>query len=446
MNFDSACKYLLERAKAKGVVIEVYALSRASTGIKAFEGEVSEFKLSKQMGLSIRALVNQAWGYSFTEHFSKVALDRALEMALQNAELVEPVPHATIGAWAEPPHVGDLYGEGLSGVSVDRKVQHAIALEVLTRQADERVKSVPYSGYSDGESETVVANTAGLERSYKSNYAFQYVSPLVSQDGQNKSDMDYQFSREFERLDPTVTALEAVRKSLAMLGGRPAPSGSYPVVIDRECLATFLGTFAGIFSAKQVQDGKSPLAGKLQTPIGSSLVNLVDDATRSAAMQSRPFDDEGFPSQKLVLLERGVLKAFMHNTETAAKAGVLSTGHGSRVSYRGTLSVAPSNFYLEPGTGTRQDLMTEIAQGVLLTKIHGYHAGANPINGDFSLQADGFWIENGVITHPLEVFTVAGNFLELLQNVQAVANDLKFSMGGVGGSSVRVSSLNIGGQ
>ncbi len=446
MNFDQARTFVLELAKSKSASIEVYAMSRASTGIKAFEGEVSEFKLSKQMGLSVRALVNQAWGYSFTENFSEAALTRCLEMALSNAALVEPVGHAVIGAWAEPPHVGDLYGEGLSGVSVERKVQLAIDMEKITREADARVKSIPYAGYMDGEAQTAVANTTGLERSYKQNFAYQYVAPLVSEHGQNKSSSDFQFSREFEQLDPTQTALEAVRKSLAMLGGLPAPSGSYPVVIDRDCMATFLGTFAGMFSAKQVQDGKSPLVGKLEQAIGSSVVSILDDATRTGGIDSRPFDAEGFPSQKLVLLERGVLKNFMHNTETAAKVGLQSTGHGARYGYRGTLGVAPSNFYIEPGKGNKQDLISSIEQGVLLTAIHGQHAGANQINGDFSLQADGFWIENGVVAHPLEVFTVAGNFLELLQNIEAVADDLEFKMGGVGGSSVRVKSLNIGGQ
>jgi PmbA protein len=446
MNFEDARKFVLEKAKAKGASVEVYAMSRASTGVKAFEGEVSEFKLSKQMGLSIRALVNQAWGYSFTENFSTTALTRSLEMALENAALVEPVSHAEIGAWAEPPHVGDLYGEGLSGVSVERKVQLAIELEQVTRNADPRVKSIPYAGYVDGESQISVANTAGLDRNYKSNFAYQYASPLVSENGQNKSNFEHQFSREFEQLDPTKTALEAVRKSVAMLGGLPAPSGSYPVVIDRDCVATFLGTFSGMFSAKQVQDGKSPLAGKLEHLVGSSAVTLLDDATRMGGIESRPFDDEGFPSQKLVLLEHGILKNFMHNTETAAKDGLPSTGHGSRYGYRGTVGVSPSNFYIEPGNGTQEDLMSDIDQGVLLTAIHGYHAGANQINGDFSLQADGFWIENGKVKHPLEVFTVAGNFLELLHNVQAVADDLEFQMNGLGGSSVRVKSLNIGGQ
>jgi PmbA protein len=446
MNFDQARLFVLELAKIKGASVEVYAMSRASTGIKAFEGEVSEFKLSKQMGLGVRALVNQAWGYSFTENFSEAALTRCLEMALSNAALVEPVGHAVIGAWAEPPHVGDLYGEGLSGVSVERKVQLAVNLEQATKNADPRVKTVPYAMYSDGESLTAVANTAGLDRSYKENFAYQFAGPLVSENGQNKSAFEFKFSREFEQLDPTQTALEAVRKSLAMLGGLPAPSGTYPVVIDRDCMATFLGTFAGMFSAKQVQDGKSPLAGKLEQTIGSSVVNILDDATRTGGIDSRPFDAEGFPSQKLVLVERGVLKNFMHNVETAAKDGLQSTGHGSRYGYRGTVGVSPSNFYIEPGVGTQQDLISSLDQGVLLTAIHGYHAGANSINGDFSLQADGFWIENGKVDHPLEVFTVAGNFLELLQNVEAVADDLEFKMGGIGGSSVRVKSLNIGGQ
>ncbi len=445
LSFPEAKTFLLERAQAKQVSIEVYGSKTSSTSVQTYQGEVSEFKLSQRNGVGVRALIQDSWGYSYTENLSEPALERCLDAALENANLVAPETHASLKAYAEPPHLGDLYGEGLSGVTVDRKVKAAIQLERAAREADARVKSVPYIAYQDGESEVMVANTAGLDRSYKSNYVVHYLAPLVTEGEQNKMQFGFDFSREFEQLDPTRTALEAVRKSVAMLGASAPKSGKYPVVIENECMGVLLGAFEGIFSAKMVQEGKSPIAGKLGQTLASSLVNLIDDATYHNGRDSRPFDSEGYPSKPITLLHQGVLKTYLHNTETAAKDGVESTGHASRGGYRGIIGIGTSNFYLESGQTSKDALIADIKEGVLLTGLHGTHAGANMITGEFSLQADGFWIENGQVTRPLENFTVAGNMLEVLRDVEALGDDFKFGIFGAGAPSVRVRELTIGG-
>jgi PmbA protein len=445
LSFDEARAFVINHAKQRGAKVEVYASKNSSTTIQAYAGNVSEFKLSKRAGLGLRALSKGAWGYSYTENLSEPALLRCLENALENASLVAAEGHAVLAAHPEPPHVGDLYGEGLSGVTVDRKVAVALELDRAAREADKRVVSVPYMAYTDGESEVAVANTEGLERNYKANYAVQYAMPLVSENGQNKMGMEWQFSREFESLDPTRTALQAVEKSVAKLGAKMPTTGKYPVVVRNRCMASLLGTYSDIFSAKMVQEQKSPLAGKLGQAIGSSLVKIHDDATRPAGMSSRPFDAEGYPSKGVTLVENGVLKSYLHNTETAAKDGVQSTGHASRYGYRGTIGIDTTNFYLEPDQGSESDLMQPIQAGLLLTEVKGTHAGVNEITGEFSLQAEGFWIENGAVAYPLENFTVAGNFLELLFDIEAVGQDLDFGMGGNGAPSVRLKVLAVGG-
>jgi len=443
MNFQEARQYLLERARELGIQLEVFAQRDTSTSVRVFNGQVDEFKLSSQQGIGLRVLRNGAWGYAYTENLAREALDHALRNAQENAELVAPEEHARLVAWGEPPHL-DLLGEGLSGVTVERKVQAALALESAAKAADARVVSVPYSVYSDGEGETAVANTEGLDRAYRSLHAYNYLAPLVSQDGQNKMKMAFQFTREFEELDPTRTALEATRKAVALLGAKPAPTGHFPAVIDRECMALLLVVYAGIFSAKSAQEGKSPLAGRTGSVIASERVTLRDDATLERGMLSRPFDAEGHPSVPVTLIEGGVLNTLLHNSETAAREGTESTGHASR-SYRSTMTVTPSNLFLQPGASSREDLLRELGTGLLLTDVQGVHAGANPITGDFSLQAEGFWVQDGQISHPLEIFTVAGNFLELLQDVQNVANDLEFHAYGAGAPSVRVTRLSMGG-
>jgi PmbA protein len=154
---------------------------------------------------------------------------------------------------------------------------------------------------------------------------------------------------------------------------------------------------------------------------------------------------EGHPSGPVTLLERGVLKSFLHNSETAAQAGTQGTGHASRSGYRSVIGVAPSNLYMPGGSGSRADLLRRLGTGLLLTDVEGAHAGADGVTGDFSLQAEGFWIAGGEVAYPLAVFTVAGNFWDLLTDVQAVAGDLTFTASAAGAPSVLIGGLSVGG-
>lgn len=444
LNIDAARSYLLQRATERQVKLEVYASRAASTSVKAFGGEVSEFKLHARQGVGLRALVRGAWGYSFTENLSRPALDRALDSAVENAELVAPEQGSALIAWPEPPSV-DLYGEGLSGVTVEQKVQAAITMETAARAADPRVTSVPYGGYSDSDREILIGNTEGLSRGYKALHALTFVYPLVSEHGQNKMSGDWQFTREFTALDPTRTALNAVQKAVALLGAQPAPSGHYPAVITGECLGELLALFAPMFSGREVEEGKSPLAGRLGDTVASPLVTLTDDATLPMGLNSRAFDAEGCPSAPLTLLNAGTLTAFMHNAQTAERAGTTSTGHAARYGYQGMVSVSASNLLLHAGT-TPTAALGDGLTGVKLTGISGGHAGADSITGDFSLQAEGYWLEDGQVTHPLDVFTVAGNFLTLLSSIEALGNEIEWTSDATGAPAVRVMELAIGGS
>ncbi|MBB5234396.1 TldD/PmbA family protein [Deinococcus budaensis] len=443
LTLEEARAYLLERAREGGISLEVYGERSSSTEVEAFAGEVSQFKLSARQGVALRALVRGAWGHSFSENLSKPALDRALSSAVDNASLVAPEPGAGLVAWPRPPAL-DLHGEGLSGVTVEQKVNVALALDRTAREADARVVSVPYGGYSDSDRLRVVGNTEGLGREARELYALHYTYPLVSEGGQNKMQGDWQFTREFTELDPTKTALSAVEKSLALLGAKPAPSGTFPAVISGECLAELLALYAGMFSGKMVEEGKSPLAGRLGELVASPLVTLTDDPTLPRGLNSRAFDAEGCPSAPLTLIEAGRLSAFMHNAQTAARAGTVSTGHAARQGIQGTVGVSPSNLRLEAG-GTDAAALPQGLTGLRLTGVSGGHAGANPVTGDFSLEAEGFWLEAGTVAHPLEVFTVAGNILELLAGIEAVGDRLRETLDAVSAPDVRVSALAVGG-
>src|SRR5690606_19716467 len=142
---------------------------------------------------------------------------------------------------------------------------------------------------------------------------------------------------------------------------------------------------------------------------------LVDDATLPHGLASRPFDSEGTPSRRVVLIEKGVLRSFLHNTDTASRTGQQTTGHAQR-SYSGTLGVGISNLLLEKGGGV------SASDGVLVTDLMGVHAGANPVSGDVSVQAMGLETVDGE-TFPVDDFAVSFNLFELLKRIEEVGDD-----------------------
>jgi PmbA protein len=208
--------------------------------------------------------------------------------------------------------------------------------------------------------------------------------------------------------------------------------------LEPEAVAGLLMVFLYMLSGKSVMEGKSRLADKLGSRVVSELITLTDDPLREDGLDSRPFDSEGTPSETLTIIENGVLKSFMHNSVTAQATGQPNTGHAQR-SYRGTLEVGPSNLVLEPGAGVA------MREGVLVTGLMGLHAGADPISGDFSLQAFGLKIEGGEVTHPVEDFAISGNLLELLGRVVGVGSDLKWTPYGGATPMLEVEDVSFAG-
>ncbi|GGK95922.1 TldD/PmbA family protein [Deinococcus radiotolerans] len=444
LSLAEAQAFLLERARSRGVQLEVFAQREQHTGVRALKGEVTSFQLSTQQGVALRVLRGGAWGESFTENLSEAALERALDRAAENAELTAPEAGAALVDWPPPPAL-DLSGEGLSGVTVAQKVAAALDLDRVASGADPRVISVPYGGYDDSVRDWQVANTSGLQRGAQALEATLAVYPLLSENGQSKMDGEWQFTREFTQLDPTRTALTAVERSAALLGARPAPSGAFPVWLSGRAMAELLGLFAPMFSGRMIEEGKSPLAGRLEQLVAAQSVTLVDDATLPTGQRSRPFDAEGCPSAPLTLIERGVLRAVMHNQGTAARAGVGSTGHASRFGLSGAVSVGHSNLFLQP-QADQAEAPTGSFSGIQLLGVSGGHAGAHPVTGEFSLEASGFLFERGEQQHALDVFTVAGNILDLLRDVQWIGPELHWTPMGTGAPDVLVGALSIAGQ
>jgi PmbA protein len=220
------------------------------------------------------------------------------------------------------------------------------------------------------------------------------------------------------------------------------------VVFSADAMTSLLSTFIGVFSAEAVQKGFSLLKGKLGEAIAAPCISIRDDPLLDYKPGSAAFDDEGTAACNKAIVEKGVLKTFLHNRKTARKDGVASTGNGFKAGLKASVGISPTNCYIEPSDTGLDSLLAGLEPsktGLLIDDLEGLHAGANAVSGDFSLSASGFLIEGGRKGRAVEQIVVAGNFFSLLKDILAVGSDISFK-GSISSPSVLVKSLSVSGQ
>jgi PmbA protein len=218
------------------------------------------------------------------------------------------------------------------------------------------------------------------------------------------------------------------------------------VVFDRMVAPSLLGVLLAGLSAEEVQKRRSLFADRLGQQVGAAGVQLVDDGRLVAGPGAAPFDGEGVPTRRTVLIDGGVLQCFLHNTATAARDGTAgSTGNARRGSFKSTPGVSAHNLFLEPGELDQAGLLARAGEGLLVQDVSGVHSGANPITGDFSVGVSGLWFRDGELAEPVREATVAAHLLDILKGIEAVGSDLRFTTGSIGGSSLLIGQMTVAG-
>ena len=386
---------------------EVYYVDRESLGISVYKEEVEKYNLNNSAGLSFRGKLGDRIGYSYTEILDEDAIDMLVKKAKENVSAIENNDIQFIYEGDKEYKKISTYYEALENLAPDKLINIAINMEKEAKKYCDKVESFSGCAISYSSGKYGIINSKGLNLKNKSNLLTAYVVPIVK-DGENMYDgCGYVVAKSLDEIDPAKIAKMGVDEALSKIGATSIPAGNYKVIINNEAMVSLLSTFAGIFSGDAVQKGLSLLKGKEGEIIASDIVNLVDDPHLKDGLASVAFDDEGVATVKTYLIQDGKLNTLLHNLKTANKAGVKSTGNGFKASYASPISVSPTNFYIEPGVNSLEEMTKKIDKGLIITDLAGLHSGANSITGDFSLAAKGFYIENGVKTHPVEQITVA---------------------------------------
>jgi PmbA protein len=214
------------------------------------------------------------------------------------------------------------------------------------------------------------------------------------------------------------------------------------VVFDPNMAASLLRTILSAASGSTIYRNASFLTGKVGEQVARSNLSIVDDGRMVGHLGSRPFDGEGLPTRRTVVIQDGVLASYLLDTYTGRKLGLASTGNASR-SLGQPPTVSPTNSHVVPGPYTPEEIIRSVDRGLYLTEMIGF--GVNLVTGDYSRGAVGLWIEKGEPAYPVEEITIAGNLKNMLQQVEMIGNDLEWR-GTIAAPTLKIARMTVAGN
>lgn len=441
---ESAIDQTLELGKARGLQMDALAIARESTAV-AYQGrKLEQFSFSETRQLGVRVFDGKHEGVAYTESLDAEALATMVDEAVANSRMIEREWISALPGAATFKKMDSLYNPALDNVPPERKLEAAQTLEAAALDFDKRITNVASARYGDSRAQVWVANTQGLRGHYQTNSCMAYAHCMAADQNGNVMGYEYQMGRDFNKLDPAAIARAGAEKTLKRLGAQRPATGKYTVVFENRVAEDLVGTLGDYFSAKSVDEKTSPLAGKLGQKIFSSQLTIVDDPFSTAAMGSRPFDEEGYASVATPLVEGGTVKNFLTNSVLAQKMKLPHTASAARGPST-DLEVSYSNLIVTPGSHSFDSLVAADQKVILITSLLGM-AGFRAASGDFSIPVEGYLYENGKPVTALKDFLISGNILQLFSAVEAVGQDVLAPVGTTVCPSLLVRDLNVSGQ
>ena len=444
MDIKGIAEQLVKRCLKKGAdAAEVYIETGRNLSLDVRKGDIETVQEAAGAGAGIRVFVKGRMAFASSNDLGEKALGDAVGRAIEFARITTADPNNVLPDDPGTTEVAGLYDPRVAQVPMEEKIELAKSLEKLAMK-DPRITKSDGASYRESEGEVVIANSNGLLKGYKSTGCGYGVS-VVAEKGEQKSSGGDSCSRRFYAdLKPAEeVAAKAAREAYGMLDPRTVKTQRAPVIFHADISRALLGGILGAVDGERVIQGASFLGKKLGQKIGSELMIIVDDGTREKGMASAPFDGEGVPTGKRVIVDQGVLKGFLYNAAVAKRAGVRSTGNASRDGFSSLPGIGPHNFFMAAGAAKFDDIIAATKSGLLVKGITGY--GINPVNGNFSGGASGFWVENGKIAFPVRGLTIAGTAEEILDGIDMMADDLDLNLS-MAAPTVRVRILQIGGE
>jgi PmbA protein len=440
-------KKLLNNAKKKSDEAEVYAATTKQLKIDVMGQKPESVDNITEGGLSLRIIKDKRPGFAYTADLDEHSLELLVEQAVENSKSAQPDEYAAFPSPKKQPAILKLVEPNIEGTKLSDKLEFALHLEGYARSFDNRVKKTEKVSYFDSVSSTFIANSKGVDVHYEKAVCGAFADIIAEENGMMESGSWNKFAVNFNDLDPKYIGEEAAKRAVMMLGAKQEKSGRAPVILSPYAGSILISAIFPALSAEFVQKGKSLFVSAMDKSIASPKLSLIDSGILPGGTASAPYDDEGTPTGETAVIKNGILRTYLHDSYTAKKGKKTSTANAFRSSYMSQPSIQPTNLYVRPGSVTKDEILSGVSKGFLVTSIMGAHT-INPITGDFSVGFSGFFIDNGRISKPVRGMTLAGNMLDVLSHIEDVGSDLAFFQhgGSIGSPSILIRSLSVSGS
>jgi PmbA protein len=420
-------------------------------------GEVETLKESGSRAVGLRVFIGHRTASTSSSDFSSESLERLVDGAVSLASITSEDPFAGLpeeGEFGQHDVAAQhLYFEDVNQQPPAVRIELARAVEAASMAYDPRIQNSGGGDFDTATSHQILTNSRGFTGEYRRSYCGFSAQPIAHDvDGKMQRNYWYSAARTTRLLENAKEiGKEAARRALRRLGARQVKTQQVPVVFSPEIARSIIGNIFEAANGDAVYRHATFFAEMLGERVAGENVTVIDDGTlvfdhadgiKAGGFGTSPFDSEGLPTRRTVLIENGILKSYVNNVYTARKLGVASTGNASR-SLASNPSIGAGNFFLQPGTLAPEEIIGEVKDGLYVTETMGF--GVNLVTGDYSQGAAGLWIENGELAYPVEEITIAGNLKEMYKNITAIGNDLVFRSASAS-PTLRIDGMMIAGS
>lgn len=413
--------------------------------VEVKESIVDSLQRSSLKGLSVRIIKDRKSGFSFCSSSDPYDVEKTIKNAVEMASVMPTDDSASFtGGDLTYVRTPVLFDEMLLAMQEKDKIDIARTIEKEAYALDKRISIARSSGYVDSITESRLLNSEGLEVADRSGICSAWVELMAEESGEQETSYWYDQNRNPERLKPVDIARTAAMRAIKALGGKTVASGKMPVIFENGTAAGLLSVISNSFVAENhFKMTASPRVVKGDKLFSENL-RIIDDGADERGELAFGFDGEGIPTQKTVVVDGGVVNSWLYDRYYGTKFSHPSTGNSRRAGFETPPASGITNFYVEPGALSLEEMIAGMTKGILVTEVMGLHT-ANPVSGDFSVGASGFAISDGGIAHPVKGIAIAGNLLELFAHIVEIGNDFRF-FGNVGSSSLLCETISVSGS
>jgi len=426
--------------------VEAFVARSEYTSVRAHAGEIESFTSATSAGIGVRVVRDHRQGFAWAGSLDAEVIADALREARDNAAFAEPDEWVGL---AEPDGIAavpfDAFDSAVAALPAARKIELALELERMVLAGDSRITGVRVSSFSDSSGRFAVATSTGIAGSGRGAWCSMSALALASDGDETYTGAGSTVGFSPEDLDLTEAAADAVLRATRLFGARPAASRRLAVLLEPRVAATIVGILGSTLTGDRVLKGRSPFADRIGERIAAEALTLVDDPTDHRSYAADSFDGEGLACRRNPLVVDGVLQGFLYDSASARRAGRSSTGSAVR-GVSSTPSVGCQALAVAPGTGSFDELLAGIDDGIYVQSMTGLHSGVNSVSGDISVGVEGLMIRDGQLAEPVREVTIASSLQRMLLDVSAVGADVEWLPGGTGCPTLVIQDVSLSGS